>query len=351
MWKSYLLYGLCVFTLLTSCNEEDIKLDASTVVDWFAVPDRPGELGHLLHKIYKETGVSIFVNDTLGYVEDGIDANGDPVRFYETVSEKYLLYSSVSRDIRFVLSQDMAAMLKAVNTIEKWVLPNLPPSGKYRIKSLLLVDSLLTEDYGGDTIREGGKTAWVFEESIETTPVGKLADIKNMDEPTLKFWAGMVLSAKVYNWLNSHCSDSLKVFYKMTNSDLPKKARTLYNLHAYEFYRMIDTGEEIDWNADWYFGAELWDHWRMGFLEWGDTEWCEIDPKDSNRWIVHRKALEKSCDAMNYIASVYAFSDEEFKNLFTGVEYSEKCIQRRLYMKKLVDLFCKTNGIIYQSFH
>ena len=34
MWKSYLLYGLCVFTLLTSCNEEDIKLDASTVVDW-----------------------------------------------------------------------------------------------------------------------------------------------------------------------------------------------------------------------------------------------------------------------------------------------------------------------------
>ena len=59
MWKSYLLYSVCVFTLLTSCNEEDIKLNASSVVDWFAVPDRPGELGHLLHKIYKETGVSI----------------------------------------------------------------------------------------------------------------------------------------------------------------------------------------------------------------------------------------------------------------------------------------------------
>ena len=47
MWKSYLLYSVCVFMLLISCNEEDIKLDASTVVDWFAVPDRPGELGHL----------------------------------------------------------------------------------------------------------------------------------------------------------------------------------------------------------------------------------------------------------------------------------------------------------------
>ena len=351
MWKSYLLCSIYFFTLLTSCNEEDIKLDASTVVDWFAVPDRPGELGHLLHKIYKETGVSIFANDTLGYVEDGIDDNGEPVRFYEMVSEKYLIYSNVSKDIRFVLSQDTAAMLKAVNTIERWVLPNLPSSGKYRIKSLLLVDSLLTEDYGGDTIREGGKTAWVFEESIETTPVGKLADINNMDEPTLKFWAGMVLSTKVYTWLESHCSDSLKVFYKMTNMDLPSKARTLYNLHNYRFFRMLDTGELVDLDPDWYFGAELWDYWRMGFLEWGDTEWREIDPNNSNREIIHRRALEKPCDAMNYIAAVYAFSDEEFKNLFAGVEYSEKCIQRRLYMKKLVGLFHEANGVTYQSFH
>ncbi|WP_455510041.1 hypothetical protein [Butyricimonas paravirosa] len=350
MWKSYLLYSICVFTLLASCNKEDIKLDATTVIDWFAVQDKPGELGHLLHKIYEETGISIFVNDTLGYVEDGIDANGEPVRFYETVSEKYLIYSMVAKDIRFVLSQDTVAMLKAAYAIEKWVLPNLPSSGEYRLKSLLLVDSLLTEDYGGDTIREGGKTAWVFEESIETTPVGKLADIKNMDESTLKFWAGMVLSAKVYIWLNSHCSDSLSIFYKMTNLDLPKKARTLYNLHDYKFFRMVDTGEEIDLNADWYYGAELWDHWRMGFLEWGDTEWSEIDPNNSNKEIVHRKALEKPCDAMNYIAAVYAFSDEEFKKLFSGVEYSEKCIQRRLYMKKLVELFHDANGVTCQPF-
>lgn len=53
---------------------------------------------------------------------------------------------------------------------------------------------------------------------------------------------------------------------------------------------------------------------------------------------------------MNYIAAVYAFSDEEFKNLFAGVEYSEKCIQRRLYMKKLVELFCAANGVAYAIF-
>ena len=89
----------------------------------------------------------------------------------------------------------------------------------------------------------------------------------------------------------------------------------------------------------------------MGFLVGGVSVLRDSDPKNSNREIVYRKTLEKSCDAMNYIAAVYAFSDEEFKNLFTGVEYSEKSIRRRMYMKELVNLFCQANGFTYQSFY
>ena len=326
MWKNFLLCGICAFMLLVACSEENIELESSDVVDWFAVQDKPGELGHLLHDIYKNTGVSIFVNDTLGYTDGGIDGFGNPVKYYETVSEKYLIYSSLSVKIRFVLSADTAAMLKAAKTIETWVLPNLAPSGENRIKSLLLVDSLLWQDYGGDTIRKGGKTAWVFDQSVEMIPVGKLADIKNMDERTLKFWAGMVLSPRVYTWLNNNYSDSLSVFHKMTNSDLPKKAKTLYNMNDYYYWRMLDTGEDIALSDDWYFGAELWDYWRMGFLEWADNEWEEIDTRFDDRKKMHRKVLKKPCDAMNYIAVVYAFSDEEFEAMFAGVEYSEKCI-------------------------
>lgn len=69
----------------------------------------------------------------------------------------------------------------------------------------------------------------------------------------------------------------------------------------------------------------------MGFLEWVDTEWEEF--KEENVKKVHRKAPDKPCDAMNYIAAVYAFSDAEFEAMFEGVEYSEKCIKKRLYMK------------------
>lgn len=349
MRNKYLLYCICAFMLLIACNKDDDSLDATEVIDWFAIKDKPGELGHLLYDIYQKKGVSIFVNDTLGFSDGGMDAYGNPVKRYEMVSEKYLIYSSLNTDIRFVLSADTAAMLKAARTIERWVIPNLAPDGENRSKSFLLVDSLLWEVYGGDTVRKGGGTAWVFNESIETTPVGKLADIKNMDERTLKFWAGMVLSPKVYGWLNDYCSDSLSVFYKMTNSDLPKKARTLYNLHDFFILRIVDTGEEISLNDDWYYGAEVWSYWRMGFLEWVDTEWEEF--KEENVKKVHRKAPDKPCDAMNYIAAVYAFSDAEFEAMFEGVEYSEKCIKKRLYMKDLVKIFEDANGMTRQPFN
>lgn len=353
MWKNFLRCGICAFMLLGACSEENIELESSDVVDWFAIQDKPGELGHLLHDIYKNAGVSIFVNDTLGYTDGGIDGFGNPVKYYETVSEKYLIYSSLSVKIRFVLSADTAAMLKAAKTIETWVLPNLAPSGENRIKSLLLVDSLLWQDYGGDTIRKGGKTAWVFDQSVEMIPVGKLADIKNMDERTLKFWAGMVLSPRVYTWLNNNYSDSLSVFHKMTNSDLPKRARTLYNLHGFWFWYDMETGEKFSRDESDYYNGDLWDYWRMGFLEWVDSEWEETVMADwAGKYMkkIHRKTPEKPCDAMNYIAAVYAFSDEEFEAMFAGVEYSEKCIARRLYMKKLVEKFEEVNGITRQPF-
>lgn len=348
MWKKYLLYGIGAIMLLTACNKEDDKLSATDVVNWFAIPDRPGELGHLLHDIYQRTGISIFINDTLGVSGEVTDAHGNPVKRYETVSEKYLIYNSLKDDIRFVLSADTAAILKAARTIEKWVLPNLASSGEYRPKSFLLVDSLLWGVYGGDTIREGGGTAWIFNKSIETTPVGKLADIKTMDEPTLKFWAGMVVSPKVKEWLENYCADSLSIFYKMANSDLPSRSYSLYNLTSYFYLEIIDTGEKIS-TEDRYYGADFWDYWRMGFLEWVDSEWEKIMEENLKR--VYRKTPDKNCDVMNYIAAVYAFSDAEFEAMFEGVEYSEKCIKKRLYMKDLVKIFEDANGIARQPFN
>lgn len=352
MLKNYLLCGIFAWLLLEGCNKDDDEFTATDVVDWYAIQDKPGELGHLLYDIYQKSGVSIFINDTLGYTPAGKDAYGNQVNYYETVYEKYLIYSMLGDKIRHVLSTDTVAMLKAVRTIEKWVIPNLAPAGENRAKSFLLVDSLLWDAYGGDTIREGGGTAWVFDLSVETTPIGKISEIENMNEPTLKFWAGMVLAAKIRPWLANNCSEELKEFYSMVNSDLPPRTKSLYNLYDNWYWVNEDTGEKVSRESD-YRGGDLWDYWRMGFLEWADSMWEEKTEAD---WIgehvkkVHFKVPTKNCDAMNFIAAVYAYSDEEFEAMFEGVEYSEKCIQKRLFMKNLVDRFEEANGITRQPF-
>lgn len=380
MWRNNLLYSVCVFTLLAACSKEDTRLKPTEVVNWLEVKDKPGELGHLLYNIYEKSNLSILVNDTLGYMEgESMDANGNLKRDYETVSEKYLVYSANSK-IRFVLSADTAAMLKAAKTIEKWVVPNLPSVERYRTRSFLLVDSLLWDDYGGDTIyrKEISGTAWVYNEALETVPAGKLANIKKMDERTLKFWSGMLLAPKVLSWLKDNCADSLAVFYDISGITGYEgwNPPTLYNLNRnfnmeleysdYSIYREIESGELISLLGDEFNYLEFCNYWEMGFLEWTNPEWEEVTPAEDdyyNDWYggssdnkpamkIHRKVPSQAIDAMNYIAVVYAFSDAEFDMMFAPVkDECEKCFRKRVYMKELVRLFEEANGVMRHPFN
>ena len=351
MRRSYLLFGILTWMLLWACNRDEDKIQVGEVIDWFAVKDKPGELGHLLYDIYERTGLPVFVNDTLGGAYAGEDSKGNPVYNYETVSIKYYIYGAYD-GVRFVLSRDTAAMLKAAETIDRWVLPNLAPEGIDRVKSFLLVDSLIWSAYGGERTRS--KNAWVYNLSVETTPVGKLSDIKEMSDRELKFWAGMVISTKVQSWLDKYCSDSLSVFYKITNADVPSK-QTFY-LKEYNYWIDAKTGKFIDSQK---FIGKTWSCYKQGFLEWagieqfGEPEWDEDYVDDScEGWIqqVFRMVPTQACDVMNYIAAVYAYSDSEFETMFNGVEGKEKCVKKRLYMKTLVKLFEDAQGITRHPF-
>ena len=50
------------------CNSDDEDVKAvENMPDWFKIEDKPGEINHLIYGIYKDYGVTIFINDTLGY--------------------------------------------------------------------------------------------------------------------------------------------------------------------------------------------------------------------------------------------------------------------------------------------
>lgn len=67
-----------VFCFCVSCDKEDNDVKAvENMRDWYKVEDKPGEVNHLLYKMYKYYDVTIFINDTLGQEERGVDATGN----------------------------------------------------------------------------------------------------------------------------------------------------------------------------------------------------------------------------------------------------------------------------------
>ena len=338
--KKYLLYGILGIVLsCVACNKDEENITAEKENNWFAIPDRPGELGQLLYSIYSDSGVSIFVNDTLGATYKGKDAYGAPIYDFETVTEKFYIYGNREK-IRFVLSSDTVAMIRATKAICNWVLPNLPPKlSEQRIKSILLTDSLLWSVYGGDTLsRKDGMTAWVSNISVETLPVGRLADMRKMDERTLKFWAGMILSVKAGAWIMENCPDEMGTWIEITEADRTMKSTFFGDGHGWvNWTKDKITGEFVDDNMK--YLQNSFSNYKKGFLEWIDTAWEGPYPWDENLIYVHYKAPTQIIDVMNYIAAIYAYSDSEFKEMFAGVEGEEKIGKKRELMKQLLEKF------------
>lgn len=74
MLKNILLGIIGCILLLPGCSkdeDEDVHR-TENITDWFEVKDKPGELNQLLYRIYKEHGLTIFVNDTLGQEMRGV---------------------------------------------------------------------------------------------------------------------------------------------------------------------------------------------------------------------------------------------------------------------------------------
>lgn len=341
--SKFLIYGVfAIIIFFMACNKDEDNIVAEKENNWFEIPDRPGEFGQLIYGIYKDAGVSIFVNDTLGSTYKGKDAYGQPVYEYERITEKFYIYGN-RKEIRFTLSQDTAAMILAVKAIKNWVIPNLPAKlSEQRIKSILLTDSLLWSEYGGDTLnRKDAKTAWVSNISVETLPVGRLFDIKQMDFKTLKFWAGMILSARPTEWIMENCPDEMVMWQDTTNVDRTNRGLKFFGQGGSGFtgwygYNIVTQEPEDGPGSKWY--QDSWSYNKKGFLEWVDNL-KTVETSDPERVMIYFKAPTLTIDIMNYVALVYAYSEAEFKEMFAGVEGEKKITAKRKMMLELLKKF------------
>ena len=71
-----------VFCFCVSCDKEDNDVKAvENMRDWYKVEDKPGEVNHLLYKMYKYYDVTILLMILLDREERGVDGLRGTYRF------------------------------------------------------------------------------------------------------------------------------------------------------------------------------------------------------------------------------------------------------------------------------
>jgi len=306
MNSSYFVILGIMICILMGCNvdEDDVKA-IEDMPDYFEIVDKPGEVNHLIYDIYKNYGVTIFINDTLGQEVEGVDAYGNPIMHTELFNMGYYVYGTYT-DGEMRLSSDSVAMIVAVNMMKERVIPYLPKSGIYRPLSFLLADSVLVTETVSFTpvIREVS----VYGKGLKGIVVGKLNKIREMDRHELNLLGGEILAIKCSAWILENCVDELDEYYKITGESKYAVASP---------FPPAGKPEEI------------------GFLQWLET-------LISNRKYV--KTPDREQDIRDYVALVYAYRNEEenVNNLYMNYE---KVLLKFKHVKRFVENYEIASGV------
>ena len=310
MLKNILLGIIGCILLLPGCSkdeDEDVHR-TENITDWFEVKDKPGELNQLLYRIYKEHGLTIFVNDTLGQEMRGVDAYGNPIIHTESFDAGYYIFGTYEDVDSIRLSSDTAAMIKAVKVIEEKVIPYLPKSGQYRPHSLLLAHALdMVCDAGSWSSHYIYYTQNTYFRSLKGVICGELKSLQTMTEEELSMWAGNIVVAKFVEGIIENYETEINEFYDITDED-------------------EDSGTNYDWKLSVYDEAIQYPCEEFGFLNWK----CKDDS--------YTVTVSKTEDVQNFAAVVYAYKGREGEFLTKYQEY-DKVLRKFEIMKNILEKF------------
>ncbi|WP_065218354.1 MULTISPECIES: hypothetical protein [Butyricimonas] len=310
MLKKSLLYVFCSCLLaFNACNkdEEEISTPSYRDQNWFVIPDKPGELNQLVYKIYNETGIPIFVNDTLGEEYYAKDAQGNLLVRVETFNLLYEIFGEAPSPNfqptrHAVFSTDTAAMLLAVQMIRDKVIPYLPKEGEYRPKSYLLVDSIndlkTVMDWStwDDVVLTYTSSTYSAQKGVV---VGLLGDLKKMieadDKEGIDWWCARIIASKVVKWMLAGNVD-LTEWYDITYENWVsyEEARFAYDVEDYE--------ENVKESA-------------------GMLSYCVDNPEV-------RVLVSEEQDLLDYVALVYIYRGRE-QEFYANPDYNYDRVHRK----------------------
>jgi lipoprotein len=319
MMKKYnLLWGMIAVLLWCACSDKEDNLEPSHRDRyWMEIQDEPGELNQLRFRLYKEYGIPVFVNDTIGTEQRGYDAYGQPVIYHEMLWPGYTMTYKLS--LNFELSSDTVEMIKGVEMIYKWVAPNLFNDIKYRPTSYLLCDRVYAYSanfWSGDSIFE----TYDIQPSLKTTALS-IAGVKDMSQEKLMDFAARIVGKVSYMDIASYYEEELNAFYEISKEGLSTDPYS-------QKFTYVDT----------FVFPEGWEEEKLystgGFLH---------DRSRQRSWTSSSKEIyaytaSPDTDVEDYVGAVMVYSEAEFEEQYGQYD---KMMRKFRFMRDIVDRFKK----------
>lgn len=281
--KNWILF-LGMVLALAGCEKEEALTPSYADRDWWIVEDSDDKVGHELFLLYEKYGIPVYVNDTIGYEERGIDAFGNPVVYYKVIDLDYSLGQTQTdvnvRSRTEKLLQNETDKLVGIHFLDEYFIPLLPE--ELHVNAFLLLDSLYETRLSGATYVRSDLKVFV---GLTAMAIGQVPAIAQMTSEEQAGYAVSILSDLAIEELNK-TPDALNEFYNVSR------------LSTY-----IDYYGKICAPANPNMPPAPWE--AYGFLT------CAEEYVDHPDGFLYR-TITRDQDLIDFVGACYQYTEEEF---------------------------------------
>lgn len=180
--KLYLIL-LAACATMTSCRKEEVTVFPDNDKNWLVVEDNPNDPTiHANYLFYKETGIPVYVNDTIGS-QARVDVFGKNYTYYEKLSLNYglgVVQTGANPLVTSFSYVEKANVPAALAFLKSEIIPVLPKT--VYVPSIFLVENLSSNAFGSFAFK-----------GFNTVLIGKISSI-----PTLNATAKAAYKAAIF---------------------------------------------------------------------------------------------------------------------------------------------------------
>lgn len=291
--KNYILLILVGF-LTIRCNSDESELTPSRADrDWFTIQDSDDPVGHELYLLYEKYNLPVFVNDTIGQEDRGVDYYGNPIVYYCVLDMNYTVGAPVTdynlQSRKYSLLQDAEDQLTGIAFLDNYLIPALP-KGMY-FNSILLLDSLYEMRSNGWSLERKDLNVY---KGVMTLAIGQGKAIAKMTPEEQNKQKGLILATLAVDQIED---DQLIDFY-MVSYDSEKKFSYYQQMVTYAPNAAMPSAK-----------CEVY-----GFLDYDSRYYAMNEGKDPSQWIYY--TLTRAADLEDFVYAFFQYSESEFKEMY-----------------------------------